>query len=335
FVHHTNLEDATPDERRLVCYDCGVACDMTTMRQERLLHLGSLGAKRRPEPAPPPPPELSKKRRGPKVGDPNLGQRYRFRFEKKGPVALLGHLDLVRELPRVFRRLDVAQVYTGGFHPKPDMSFAPALSLGSMSLDEYVDLRLMPNLEGAALEALLEEMNRQSPAGLVFREARPLTREDPPIGRVITAARYLLGFAKAGIDAADPAAWLETRVSALLAAESLPMIRRKKGRLGRKLDIRPYLQTLAVVPNAEATWTRAGIVGDLVAVEATVGLDERGSARTREIAAALWGSDDGEAAPPHRCVRVALLGGDRATSPLHLEALRPIVDAPLMPALLG
>jgi hypothetical protein len=52
-IHHTNLEDAEPDRRRLVCYDCGVACDLSKMREDRLVALRALGAERRPaDPAP-------------------------------------------------------------------------------------------------------------------------------------------------------------------------------------------------------------------------------------------------------------------------------------------
>jgi radical SAM family uncharacterized protein/radical SAM-linked protein len=43
-IHHTNLAEARADTRRLVCYDCGVACDLTRMRQERLDYLAALGA---------------------------------------------------------------------------------------------------------------------------------------------------------------------------------------------------------------------------------------------------------------------------------------------------
>jgi enoyl-CoA hydratase/carnithine racemase len=32
FIHHTNLDDALADSRKLVCYDCGVGCDLTAMR---------------------------------------------------------------------------------------------------------------------------------------------------------------------------------------------------------------------------------------------------------------------------------------------------------------
>jgi radical SAM superfamily enzyme YgiQ (UPF0313 family) len=36
-IHHTNLAEASPDRRKLVCYDCGVACDLSKMREDRLV----------------------------------------------------------------------------------------------------------------------------------------------------------------------------------------------------------------------------------------------------------------------------------------------------------
>ena len=47
-IHHTNLADAEPDRRKLVCYDCGVACDLSKMRDDRLVALRVLGASERP-----------------------------------------------------------------------------------------------------------------------------------------------------------------------------------------------------------------------------------------------------------------------------------------------
>lgn len=43
-IHHTTLDDAQADQRRLVCYDCGVACDLAKMREDRLVALRELGA---------------------------------------------------------------------------------------------------------------------------------------------------------------------------------------------------------------------------------------------------------------------------------------------------
>jgi hypothetical protein len=174
FIHATNLAEAEAENRRLVCYDCGIACDLTKMRGDRKDFLGRLGAlepnqrvrlpivtdagkktSKRPEPLvfgdELPPEELAKppaerKRLRPELYRPvRVGTpvRLRLRFAKTGAVALLGHLDLIRELPRVIRRAGIKTAYTEGFHPKPDMSFGPALSLGVASLDEYADIKLL------------------------------------------------------------------------------------------------------------------------------------------------------------------------------------------------
>src|SRR5262249_43521937 len=47
FVHYTNVEEAEADKRPLVCYDCGVVCDLTGMRNERIAFLTKMGAVRR------------------------------------------------------------------------------------------------------------------------------------------------------------------------------------------------------------------------------------------------------------------------------------------------
>src|SRR5215813_3200672 len=52
-IHHTNLADAEADRRKLVCYDCGVACDLSKMRDDRLVALRALGAVRPTAPAAP------------------------------------------------------------------------------------------------------------------------------------------------------------------------------------------------------------------------------------------------------------------------------------------
>jgi radical SAM family uncharacterized protein/radical SAM-linked protein len=297
FVHHTNTQEAEAEQRRLVCYDCGVACDMTAMRSDRIVHLRSLGAHEQPAPRP-----VEVRRPGrpkPRVGDPHAGHRYRFRFEKKGPAALLGHLDLVRELPRIFRRLGVGMVYGGGFNPKPQMTFAPALGLGVMSLDEHVDVRLEPNLDHAALAELRAAMNASSPDGLDFVAAHRLGPSDPAIGRLLEGARYLLAFARDVLAPEDAA----RRCAETLAAESLWVLRKGKP-IGRKVDLRPMIEELAPLTDADAAplLARAGLRGQLSCVGATVALGGDGSVRPAELATLVAGEG-----APHRAVRVALV----------------------------
>lgn len=170
-IHHTNLADAEPDKRKLVCYDCGVACDLTKMRSDRLVALRTLGATDRPAsrglPVVTDDEMLDVSERGggspAEVGDAIKNREtdraervrlaghvgaglaystYRIRFAKVGRAAFLGHLDLVRLLSRSFRRADLPLAMTRGFSPKPRISFGPALGLGVPSLGELMDIDL-------------------------------------------------------------------------------------------------------------------------------------------------------------------------------------------------
>ena len=385
FVHHTNQKDAEADTRRLVCYDCGVACDMTQMREERIEFLGRLGAADAAS-IPGVAGSRGAKRGLPVVQGASAGAgtaadtdtgtgtdtvtvagtdtvtvagtdtdtvadaraneiefnknaksakrpqvaaapapRYRFRFEKTGPMALLGHLDLIRELPRVLRRVGIRMAYTKGFHPKPDMMFAPALSLGVMSLDEYVDVRFEEELDAAALDALVGRMNQATPAGLVFRGAVRLGPEDAGLTKVVSSARYLIAFARSSISAPEgqsAEAYLEARCRAAMEATTLPIRREIEG-IGKVVEVRDYLERASVAgPEALSALGRAGLVGDLVAIDVEVAIRGSGAVKSSELAAVLAG--DGKAPPPHRAVRTGLFvraGGERVP-PLDLARTR-------------
>ncbi|HUH01115.1 MAG TPA: TIGR03960 family B12-binding radical SAM protein, partial [Kofleriaceae bacterium] len=163
-IHHTNLREAEADAGKLVCYDCGVACDLTKMRAERLVHLRTLGAT---EPVPPRPPVRAASagrkdksgRRRPMPSFPEAAHTmYRMRFTKLGRAAFLGHLDTVRVLARTLRRAGIEQAYSRGFHPKPIMQFGPALALGVPSFGELVDLGIEGRPDAGELFDRLREV---------------------------------------------------------------------------------------------------------------------------------------------------------------------------------
>jgi radical SAM family uncharacterized protein/radical SAM-linked protein len=318
FIHHDNLEDARADQRRLVCYDCGVACDMTQMREERITFLEELGAEKRRLPVvtrvekeereEPAPPRVSL----PQGVSGRGGFLYRFRYEKTGAMALLGHLDMIRELPRVIRRVAMPTVYTRGFHPKPDMSFGPALSLGVMSLDEYADIRLARDLDPEALAQLTRDMTRSSPAGLVFRGAVKLGPQSAGVTKAIAGARYVIAFARAALPVEERPAEevLAARCAEALRAVSLPFRREIEG-VGKMVDVRKYLlRAEAAGAEAHAALARAGLAGDLVAIDVDCAITGNGAVKAAEVAAVIAGA--GTTAPPHRAVRVELFGLDDA-----------------------
>ena len=308
-----------------VCYRCGAQCDIPARQRERAARVAALPFAAAPRPTAPAiaeiPPAAAEapaaSRRQPLAGDPSAGHRYRFRFHKTGAAALLSHLDLVRELPRVFRRVGVAMVHTGGYHPKPAMSFGPALSLGVASLDEHVDVRLDASYGPPELSALVERMNGSCPRGLRFVGAAQLARDLPTITKLCTGARYLLLVSRAPLAAAlgpgaldsdaDAAAWLAARCRELMARPSIEVVRRH-GQAERLLEIRPQL--LRAEPATPASLARLALPIDakaMLGVELDVGFVPTGSPRPADVAAVLLG--DGLGAVGYRIVRLALLVG--------------------------
>ncbi|MFO0660155.1 MAG: TIGR03960 family B12-binding radical SAM protein [Polyangiaceae bacterium] len=366
FIHHTNVEDAQADKRKLVCYDCGVSCDMSNMREQRVDYLKRMGANKAPvrlplleapaaEAAPTTieegavaavsnagessetgeldlgevaftthvdtqattekaaKPKNPRARRQPPGHNANLPSfRYRFGFEKIGPIALLGHLDLIRVLPRIFRRIEVAMAYTEGFHPKPDMVFAPALSLGVPSLHEYVDVKLQAKVDPTTL---LDRMNEACPEGLRFTAAAALGPTDPGLNKVIGEGRYALIFARSALP--DAGASLEQDIARVNNASELPIVRVIEG-LKKKLDVKTYLRSVALETQAskQAAFD-AGFLGDLITVEARIAITGSGSIKASEVAEVLVGAE-----VPHRAVRMALLT-DSGMSPIEYIGKAP------------
>jgi radical SAM family uncharacterized protein/radical SAM-linked protein len=328
FVHPTNLDDAHADQRKLVCYDCGVACDLSAMREERIGFLDKLGAKTRrlpiARPAPVPrPPESKAKKKPPRI-EQGEARRYRFHYEKLGAVAFLSHLDLIRALPRSFRRLDLPLFYSSGFHPKPDLTFGPALSLGIMSLAEFVDVKLTCDLDPSMV---IDALTKASPAGLTFKEAVRLQKDAPSLSHVISAARYVLAFPRESLAQVGRTDALARAVKSLSEATSATVLRRVDG-ISRKLDVVPLLARVALdAPGSHESLARAGLVGDLVPVEIDVRILPTGSAKATEVCEALLAqSGIASAAVPFTIVRTALGALDASgniVSPLAPSALVP------------
>jgi radical SAM family uncharacterized protein/radical SAM-linked protein len=316
FVHATNLADAQAETKKLVCYDCGVACDLSAMREQRFVYLRKLGADVAREPAPAP-----RTQKGP---PPRIVQgearRYRFLYEKLGPAAFLSHLDVVRALPRSFRRLELPMFYSSGFHPKPDMTFGPALSLGVASLCETVDVKIAADLDAGAV---LEELTAGAQAGLRFVGGVRLGLQDAAVSKLVERARYAVGIPRTVVDARGGMDWVHARLAAALAATELPVVRRIDG-IGKRVDVRSFLRELRVDDGrAREELGRAGIVGDLVALGVEVEVRGSGGVKIAEVVEATFG----DAELPHRAVRTALgaLGNDgRIVSPLELDAVRAL-----------
>jgi len=163
-----------PDDK-LVCYDCGCACDLPHITAERVANHESLlriRSSRVPlRPASPAAPPL----------------RYRAVFRKRGRARFLSHLDLNRSFARAFRRAGVSLRYSQGFNPKPLLAFTPALALGAEGAEEAIDFQL-----GAPLREpdLLSRLNGALPEGVEVASVTLIDGDAPALAADVRSALY-------------------------------------------------------------------------------------------------------------------------------------------------
>ena len=302
---------------KLICYDCGIACDLDAMKSERLFFLrrmnawggeGSSGKSLEVETPRGPRPAQDPTRPPPRAAQ-GTPHGYRVRYTKLGRVAYLGHLDLVRHLPRIFRRAGLEIFYSLGFHPKPELSFGPALGLGIPSLGELADVKLVDDLPA---EEIRRRLSRVTLEGIEILEVARLGEGDRALGRVVVESEMIARL-PAGTDVgAGLARW---------AGEAPLTVRRESDKgIARTVEVRRSLRRLA--PCEGAARARFGWDEGGATIAFSVSVSNEGSARPTEVIAALWGD---EVAAASDFGRLALWGEER-TDPLRVADLRPRPD---------
>jgi radical SAM family uncharacterized protein/radical SAM-linked protein len=308
-LHPTTIEDAEADTRKLVCFDCGIACDLSQMKSDRLIALTKLDAHKPIGPVEPRRlPVIGQRKRGqmeaPAAFAQVAGTRWRLKFGKRGRGAFISHLDTMRLLIRVFRRARVEMIYSKGFHPKPQLVFAPALGLGVAALGEICDVRIA--YEGTP-EDLLARLRAAAPMGLAINGVVRLSDDDAAISKLLARA--------------DFAAWLpespELRESPLTVA-------RQQKRTTRAINVGEHLDLVRIADDAEAAALRDALewpAGGAILVYRTR-IDHEGGARPVEVIEALSGAAPGESV---RFARTALWArvDERLVDPLDLPSLPP------------
>jgi len=314
---------------KLICYDCGIACDLDAMKGERLFFLRRMNAwgGATIESGTPSPPAMgpveqsspgshaiavpSKPRpvqdptRPPPRSVQGTPHGYRVRYTKLGRVAYLGHLDLVRHLPRIFRRAGLEIFYSIGFHPKPELSFGPALGLGIPSLGELADVKLVDDLPA---EEVARRLARVSLEGIEILDVARVGEGDRALGRVLTESEMIARL-PAGVD-------VDAALARFAGGEPLTVRRESDKGIARTVDVRRSLRRCERFEDAAARRRLGWDEGAMIAFGVSV--TNEGSARPGEVVTALCGAEAAEAAD---LARLALWGDERV-DPLRIAELR-------------
>ncbi len=280
-LHHHTIEDALADTRKLVCYDCGVACDLTKMRDERLVYLRKLDAHKReavadaPDPprfAMPTEPRHRRKCHPTPSFVQGEGTRYRIAYTKLGRAAYVSHLDTSRLWQRLLRRAELPVIYSRGFHPHPDLLFAPALGLGIAALAEILDVRIDGTFEAGSVQ---ERLRAVAPEGVQVDRVLQLAPGDRALSKVLALADY------AALLPRD----LANQVSA--TPSSLVVERHHKGEC-KPIDVAKYLVSVRADDSATLRGHLEWPDGIVVHTRVRAGGD--GSAKPSEVLSALLGA---------------------------------------------
>ncbi len=233
-VHDSNLETLEKkfdiDKKKLVCYHCGIACDLKGMVEERREYLTEMKAFTDEDYQEP---EVLKKdiidfrdKRG-----QFIGHKYRIKFSKLGAITFVGHLDLQKIMARIFKRAEIDVLHSEGYHQRPLISFGPALSVGISSLSEYFDIRVPKEWEKP--EEVLLKLSQHSEPGIVFESCEKIEKKQKSIQEATVRTKYFMPFMES------------TSIKNLdLKDEIIVETYNKKKRKHTQKNIRPFISSI-------------------------------------------------------------------------------------------
>ena len=159
---------------------------------------------------------------------------YRLTFAKTGRARYISHLDLMRTMQRAFKRAGIPIWYTQGFNPHAYLMFPLALSLGTESYVEILDIALTEDWDH---DELVKRLNRSMPEGLFFvKAARPVMKHT-----AIAFSRY-----EAELETDVTAEEAKHRFDEFMQLDVIEIEKRTKARKGKKpgtklVDIKPHI----------------------------------------------------------------------------------------------
>ncbi|MHB8219287.1 MAG: TIGR03936 family radical SAM-associated protein [Acidimicrobiales bacterium] len=181
--------------------------------------------------------------------------RLRLRYSKLGKIRFTSQRDVARIWERALRRSRLPVAWSGGFSPRPLLSFGPALPTCAESMGEYLDIQLGPGevpgrgataeqtpMPGAEWESRLRVLlTSLLPSGLTVQAVAALPPGSPSLQHEISSCTWDLEVA--GVSEGR----MESRIDAFLRASGGVVVRRmRKGRTVED-DIRPAIRSLMLV----------------------------------------------------------------------------------------
>lgn len=169
--------------------------------------------------------------------------KLRVRYSKLGKIRFTSHRDTANHFERAVRKAGIGLAYSGGFTPRPKMSFGLALPTGGESLAEYLDFELA---EGVDLDAtqVHDRLTGALPLGYGVVCVAPIEPGRPSLQEDVVACTWQVALSGVSLAAAQAA------VDSTLAAAMLLVERERKGQRSTD-DVRRCIEDLSVAAVAD------------------------------------------------------------------------------------
>ncbi len=166
-------------------------------------------------------------------------------YHKGRALGMISHLDVQRTLQRAFRRAGLPLLYSNGFNPHPQFSFATAAATGMSSDCEWFEVQLFEPIEPTEF---IRRANAAMPEGMSVSDAHELPEGFGSLSAKLRAALYR---AELKFDSPVDGEKLNQTLEAMLAGEIVVNKRTKSGI--RPVDMRPYILEVSVEEVGDGT----------------------------------------------------------------------------------
>lgn len=163
--------------------------------------------------------------------------KVRVRFEKKGVLKYVGHLDMMRYFQKAISRANLPIAYSEGFNPHQIMSFGNPLGLGMTSSAEYMDIELLeeiPSLEG------INRLNNEMVPGIKILSFRYLPDKAKNAMSATWASAYKIELNDKIKEAIENVSDISQSIDEFMSQKEC-IITKKTKKSTRKLDILPLI----------------------------------------------------------------------------------------------
>jgi radical SAM-linked protein len=224
----------------------------------------------------------------------------RLHYTKHGKVRWISHRDVARAFERAFRIAALPLAFTEGFSPRPKVSFGLALSTGYESDAEYLDVEFASDVD---LDRLPATVTDALPIGIDIVDAAALVERAPALMDAVTSVEWRVVVSDDDGTPITPARFTAA-IDAALAAPTLPVARRRKGRDVVE-DVKPVITRITVHDDADdgvrraacamelRTQPRSAKPGDVLAAIASAAAVPGGLAEAHVLRTHQWIERDG------------------------------------------